>query len=246
MLRKYGLALKDTGDYEEALQNFEQARTMLQRFVDLDPHDARALNDLEAGLENEAECYEDRVQGIFPGVTKNRNADARSALRLLTDSRRILERLLDQEPGNTLWRASLGATLIRISAVQYAVQPDRSSTEVAQKGLAILKDVRPQENAPGTVLDLVATGLITVEPARLREPELAVQCAEKMAALSQRQKPGFLLTLAQSYRLAGETEKARATAREALALLPALSTSPSRIRKLLDAELFPPREPMHY
>gem|GEM_PF-681256 len=245
ILRKYGLALKDTGDYEQALQNFERARTMLQRFVDLDPQDARALNDLEAGLENEAECYEDRAQGIFPGVTRNRSADARSALRLVTDARRILARLLDQEPGNELWRAALGAVLIRISVWQHAVHPDGSSMEFAQQGLAILKDFRPQENAPGMVLDLVTTGLITVEPARLREPKLAVKYAERMVALSRRQKPGFLLTLAQSYRLAGEADKAWATAREALALLPAHSSAPSRIRKLLDAELAASREPQH-
>jgi len=245
VLRKYGVALKETGDYEEALRNFEQVRTLLQRFVDLDPHDARALNDLEACLENEAECYEDRAEGIFPGATKNRNADARNALRLLTDARRILERLLDQEPGNTLWRTGLGAVLIRISASQHAVHPDESSLDLAQKGLAILKDAGRQENAGGSDLDMVATGLITVEPARLRDPKLAVQYAEKIVTLSHRQKPGFLLTLAQSYRLAGDPDRARATAREALALLPAHSSSPSRIRKLLETELVAPREPLH-
>jgi tetratricopeptide (TPR) repeat protein len=232
MLRKYGLALKDTGDYQQALQNFEQARIMLQRFSDLDPHDARALNDLAAGLDDEAGCFEDRAQGIFPGAG-NRNADDSSALRLLTETRAILERHLAQDPANAHWRANLGAILIRMGVVH----PNESSLELAQKGLALLKDVGRQASAQGADLDLVATGLITVEPPSLREPRLAVHYAERMVALSHRQKPGFLLTLAQSYRLAGDTEKARATAREALALLPATATSPSRIRKLLDAEL---------
>jgi tetratricopeptide (TPR) repeat protein len=236
MLRKYGMVLKETGEYPEAVRYFEQARGMLQRFADLDPNDARALNDLEAGLEDEVECFADRGQGIFLSPAANQSADAATVLRLLTETREILERLLDREPANLRWRASLGAALIRMGAWQNVVRPEASSLELAQKGLAILKDVGRQENVQGADLDLVATGLITVEPSRLREPKLAVQYAERMVALSHRQKPGFLLTLAQSYRLAGDTEKARATARDALALLPATPTSPSRIRKLLEAE----------
>ena len=237
ILRKYGMALKETGQYPEAMRHFEQARSILQRFADLDPNDARALNDLEAGLEDEVECLADRAQGIFSSPAANQSADAATILRLLAETRGILERLLDREPANVRWRASLGAALIRVGAWQKVVRPEESSLELVQKGLAILKDVGRQENVQGSDLDLVATGLITVEPPGLREPRLAVHYAERMVALSHRQKPGFLLTLAQSYRLAGETEKARATAREALALLPETATSPSRIRKLLDAEL---------
>jgi len=245
MLRKYGMALKEIGEYSEAVGYFEQARGILQRFADLDPNDARALNDLEASLEDEVECFADRAQGIFSRPAANRSADAATVLRLLTETRGILERLLAREPANVRWRASLGATLIHIAAWQNAVRPGEPSLELAQKGVAILQDVGRQENVQGADLDLVATGLITVEPSHLREPKLAVQYAERMVALSHRQKPGFLLTLAQSYRVAGDADKAHETAREALALLPSHSSAPSRIRKLLEAELVAPREPIN-
>jgi hypothetical protein len=67
---------------------------------------------------------------------------------------------------------------------------------------------------------------------------LAVACAERTVALSHRQLPSYLLTLAQAYRASGQIEKARATANEGLALLPALqpgSVKP-KIRKLLEIQ----------
>jgi predicted Zn-dependent protease len=88
-------------------------------------------------------------------------------------------------------------------------------------------------------LDAVATGLTLVIPTRLRDPQLAVECAERMVEMSHHQKPGFFLTLARAYRAAGQPEKAGEAAKEGLALLPAAAaaTVPSRIRMQLQAEL---------
>ena len=110
---------------------------------------------------------------------------------------------------------------------------------MAAKGVAILKAVGKQQNAQGFDLDAVATGLSVAMPERLRDPPLAVEYAERIVNMSHRQKPGFLLTLAQAYRAAGQPEKARAAAKEGLALLPAATpaTVPSRVRKQLLAEL---------
>jgi hypothetical protein len=51
--------------------------------------------------------------------------------------------------------------------------------------------------------------------------------------------PSRLLTLAQAYRASGQTGKSRATAREGLALLPALQPGivKPNIRKLLENEI---------
>jgi hypothetical protein len=75
-------------------------------------------------------------------------------------------------------------------------------------------------------------------PAQLRDAQLAVGYAERMVDGSHREKPGFLLTLARAYRAAGQPERARAAAKEGLALLPAAApgTIPSRIRRQLQAE----------
>jgi hypothetical protein len=125
-----------------------------------------------------------------------------------------------------------------MSVQQSALHQPQKALESATKGVAILKAAGKRQNAPGFDLDAAATGLIIVMPARLREPSLAVEFAERMVEKSHHQKPGFLLTLAQAYRISGQPEKARATAWEGLALLPsATNTVPSRVRKQLQAEL---------
>ena len=70
------------------------------------------------------------------------------------------------------------------------------------------------------VLDQTANAFLTVQPATLRDPRLAVSCAEREAARSRAKTPSRLLTLAQAYRASGQMERSRAAAREALALLP--------------------------
>ena len=87
-------------------------------------------------------------------------------------------------------------------------------------------------------LDQAANAFLKAQPASLGDPQFAVSCAERAVALSRRQRPTMLLTLAQAYRATGQTEKRRATAREALALLPAPqpgSVKPN-IRKLLEIQ----------
>jgi hypothetical protein len=88
------------------------------------------------------------------------------------------------------------------------------------------------------VLDQAANAFLTVEPASLRNPQLAVSCAEREVAMSHATTPSKLLTLAQAYRASGQIEKGRATAMTGLALLPALqpgSVKPN-VRKLLEKE----------
>jgi hypothetical protein len=67
---------------------------------------------------------------------------------------------------------------------------------------------------------------------------LAVVWAERGVTLSHRKAPDCLLYLAQAYRAAGQAEKARAAAKEGLALLPATRTGEpeSHIHKLLAME----------
>jgi tetratricopeptide (TPR) repeat protein len=239
ILRKTGMALKETGKFQEALSYMGQARAISGPFLAADPDDTRAGNDLLAVVENEAECFEDRAEGIFTEERMDRKADAAAALRTLSEARSLSEHLLQTQPGNTNWRSTLGLVLIRISQQQRRLQQADAAMKTAARGVAILKAVGKQQDAQGFDLDAVATGLTIVEPRQLRDPKLAVECAERMDESSHHQKPGFLLTLAHAYRAAGQLEKARAAAREGLGLLPSLTadTVPSRIRKLLQAEL---------
>jgi len=239
VLRKNAMALKDVGKYEEALASMQQLRSLYGRFLASDPNDNRAGNDLFVILENEAECFADRAEGVFTEGKTDRSADAASTLKLLSEARPIAEHLLGIEPGNLYWRSTLGLLLVRMSVQQRALHQTHDALESAEKGVAILKTVGREESAQGSDLDAVATGLTMVMPVRLRDPQFAVECAERMVEKSHHQKPAFLLTLVRAYRAAGQLEKASAAAKEALALLPpATSTTvPSRIRKQLQAEL---------
>jgi len=73
----------------------------------------------------------------------------------------------------------------------------------------------------------------------LREPDLAVKYAERIVEASSRHNPEFLLTLAEAYRAAAQSAKARAAAKEGLSLLPPETsvTVISRVRKLLHTQI---------
>jgi tetratricopeptide (TPR) repeat protein len=237
--RKTGMALKEIGRYQEAVSYMERARAIQAPFVDKDPNDTRAANDFLALVENEAECFEERAEGIFTKKEINSTEDAAAALRTLSEARSLSEHLLQTQPENTNWRSTLGLILVRISLQQKSLRQFETAHETAANGVAILRAVARQKDAQGFDLDAVATGLTIVEPEQFRDPKLAVECAERMVERNHHQKPGFLLTLAHAYHVAGQNERARAAAREGLGLLPGLTsnTAPSRIRKELQAEL---------
>jgi tetratricopeptide (TPR) repeat protein len=239
ILLKDAMALKEVGRYREALSYMEQVRTVEQALFAVDPNDTRAGNDLLTMLENESECFEEREQGIFAPEPANQAADAASALRNLSEARSLAERLLEPQPDNLYLRSVLGLLLVRISLQQRALHQVEGAMAVAARGVALLKAVGKQPNAQAFDLDAAATGLTIVMPAQLRDPRLAVEYAERLADMSHRRKPGFLLTLAGAYRAAGRREQARAAARQGLALLPAETpaTVPCRVRKQLEAEL---------
>jgi tetratricopeptide (TPR) repeat protein len=229
------MALKEIGKYQEALSYMERARAIAGPFVAKDPNDTRAANDFLALVENEAECFEERAEGIFAEKKINSKADAVDAIRILSEARSLSERLLQTQPGNANWRSTLGLVLVRISLQQKRLRLFDAARETASRGVAILKAVARQQDAQGFDLDAVATGLTIVEPEQFRDPKLAVECAERMVESNHHQKPGFLLTLAHAYRGIGQPEKARAAAKEGLALLPIMTADrvPSRIRKEL-------------
>jgi hypothetical protein len=217
----------------------EKARFMTEPSLKADPNDARAANDFLAVMENEAECFEDRAEGVFIEGSVDRKTDAAAAIRALTEVRHISERLLLTQPNNATWKSTLGLALIRIGLQQKYLQQPGEALKKSERGVAILKAVGRQPDAQAFDLDSVATGLTIVEPKQLRDTELALECAKRIVESSHHQKPGFLLTLAQVYQVAGQSEKARIAAREGLALLPGatVNTVTSRIRKELQAEL---------
>jgi len=112
------------------------------------------------------------------------------------------------------------------------------SETVSKRSLVLLKRAAKKDDALPMVLDLAVNSFVNVEPANLRDPQFAVECAEREVTPSYRKDPLLLLSLAHAYRAVGEREKARAVSQESLSLLPALQpgTPESRLRKLLEIE----------
>jgi serine/threonine protein kinase len=235
----YAGALIEIGRYREALAALEQGEIISRELLAADRKNIRAVQDLEAGLSRESECYQDRAAGIFPEAGSDRTADAKNALRVLSEQRSLLEEVLIVEPHNGNWESKLGMVLIDIGRQQRALQRQQGSHELTQKGLAILKELARRPDVQAYQLFDTVNGLITVEPLQLREPALAVKYAERIVDASSHRNPEFLLTLAQTYRVAGQLSKARAAAKEGLALLPPenSATVMSRVRKLLHVQI---------
>jgi serine/threonine protein kinase len=235
----YAGALIAIGRYREALASLQQGEIISRELLAADPKNIRAVQDLQAGLSREAECYQDRAAGIFPEEGSNSKADAASALKILTEQRSLLEQILDVEPHNGNWESKLGMVLVDIARQQRALHREAGSLDLAKKGIAMLKEVADRPDAQAYQLFDAANGLITVEPPSLRETNLAVKYAERIVEGSSHRNPEFLLTLAQAYRADGEAAKARAAAKTGLELLPHETSAMvmSRIRKRLLAQL---------
>jgi hypothetical protein len=90
--------LIEIGRYREALAALQQGEIISRELLGADRKNIRAVQDLQAGLSREAECYQDRAAGIFPEEGADRIADAENALKVLSEQRSLLEEILRIEP----------------------------------------------------------------------------------------------------------------------------------------------------
>jgi tetratricopeptide (TPR) repeat protein len=225
------LALTNIRDYVPAIAAFENARTIQEKYAKADPKDARAQYDLAIDLSNEALTYLDMLD---PRLHADRSDDARTrkqGIALLKECRGIMGKLVAIDPNSMTWtvfHAYNGAVLGTL---------DRDAQLSAETIAELRKAASIADPAIGS-MDLATSAMLMVQPVRLRDPTWNLVCAEKLVTRVHRKKAEFLLTLVQAYRAAGKPAEAQATAREALALLPApRSGEPlSRNRVLLTIE----------
>jgi tetratricopeptide (TPR) repeat protein len=208
------------------------------RLVAEDPKDFRALADLEVDLNAEAEGFEDAADPALAADPGDRRRNLAAAEKLLTQVAAIMEKATRLDPTNEAWKAIQADAQVRLATIQTVLHNSGGSGALAKTGIAALRDLARKDQAPPLVLDGAARDFLKVEPASLRDPQFAVSCAEREVALSHRQSPSALLTLAQAYRASGQIEKSRATAKEGLALLPAPQPGGVKpnIRKLLEIQ----------
>jgi tetratricopeptide (TPR) repeat protein len=236
-VRKQAMALEELGEHSKAIPLFDEALGIDRQIAAADPKDLRALTDVDRVLEDAAASYEDAANPDLGASAADRRQNLMTAKNLLEQSAATLEQMLLRDPANEDWKASLASAQVRIGTIQQIVHAPGYSEAASKKGLAILKNLAQKDASPA-ILDLALKTILRVEPASLKDPQLAVTWAERGVALSHRKTPAWLLLLAQAYRGSGQIEKSRAAALEGLALLPALppgSVKPN-IRKLLESQ----------
>jgi tetratricopeptide (TPR) repeat protein len=229
--RKLGLALTNVRDYVAAIAAFEKARSIQHNSAQADPKDARAQYDLAIDLSSEAMTYVDMLDPRLHADRSNDLQARRQAIALLKECRAIMGRLLLVDPSNKTWAIFHAHNGFMLGVLERDVSftTDR---------LAELRKSASVANPPVNAMDLATSAMLIAEPTRLRDPAWTVACAEKLNEQVHRRKVEFLLTLAQAYRAAGNSSAAKATARDALAMLPPVRTGEplSRVRVLLSLQ----------
>jgi hypothetical protein len=189
-------------------------------------------------LTQEASNYEDAADPALEGDPQTQRRNLALALPLLQQAEAIVLLLLQQNPLNDDWKASLADVQVRLGSAEQNLQIPGDSAKLSATGLATLKDLTMKHPDSALVLDFEVAALLTVKPPALRDPKLAIASAQQEALLTRRRQPGVLLFLAQAYHAAGQIEAARATASEGLALPPPVTVGApvSRTRRLLEME----------
>jgi tetratricopeptide (TPR) repeat protein len=239
MMRKEANALVQFGEYSKAIGLLTEVAQVYEKLSAADPQDLRALADREVVMNDEAMGFEVAADPALAVEGSDRRQNLAAAEKPLTQTIEIIDKMLKQDPSNENWKLLLADAQVRLGTIQSILRTAGDSGTLAKKGLAAFKNLTIRDHASAMTLDQAASAFLKVEPASLRDPQFAVSCSERAVALSHRQMPSLLLTLAQAYRASGQIEMSRATAREGLALLPA--TQPGslipRLRKLLEIQM---------
>ncbi len=201
----------DVGTLLLGLRRFPEAREFLNRALALKPDFPEALNNL--GVVSHAQRrfaealgWYERSLGFDPDNAEA-HYNAGRALVALDDgdaARRHFDHALRQRPDDAGIHVSLGSLLASRQEIEPALVHYRRALEL-------------NPDLPPALVDL-AWILATSDSARVRAPEEAVRLAERATELTGRQNATVLDTLAIAYAASGHTERAIATAEEALKL----------------------------
>lgn len=230
--------LAELGRYSEANSLIGGIVQSFKRLAAADPQDLRALNDLQVGLIQSAEILETESDPALAASSGERRQSLVAEEKSLTQELAVSEKLLKKDPSQESWKLFLADAQVRLGSIQFILHGREDSLILVRSGLITLRELVKKDQASPMILDQAAQDFLNAEPASLKDPHLAVSCAERAVGLTHRKLPSRLLTLAQAYRASGHTEKSRAVANEGLALLPVAQSKSvkPRIRKLLEIQ----------
>jgi hypothetical protein len=240
LLEEKADALTQLGRYTEANALLAEIVQVHSKLVAGDPEDQRALLDLEIDLDHQSQTYETAADPDLGATAEVRRRNLAAAEPILVHETAVLEEMLRLNPDQEELRPVLADAQIHLGIAQIELRRDPSAAGRIAAALAVLRQLSAKQNS-ASELDVAAQDLLIAEPLNLRDPSLAVRDAERAVALSHGKFPALLLTLAKAYRANGQIDRARATARKGLALLPAPAPNavPSNIRRLLEMQAKP-------
>jgi len=242
ILRKEANARIQMGQYDEAMNLFAQVMEFHRKMVAADPQDLRALADLEVILDDQAVGLETAADPALAATESGGKNERGRILAQACDTLReviaIMDRMLRQDANNENWKFVRASAQVRLATDEAVLKQGQDGESLARAGLAGFREMAASKEASAMVLQSASEAFVKVQPASLRDPKFAVDCAERAADASHRQRPAVLLTLAQALHAAGQLDQARQVAKEALALLPAQEPGVARsnIRKQLEFE----------
>jgi tetratricopeptide (TPR) repeat protein len=238
VVRKKAMAMRELGEYTQAIPLFDQALAIQKHIAAADPKDDRSLFDVYVDLTQKAYDFEDAADPELEADPHKRRRDLALAIPLLKEALSIALQLLKQNPSNDDQKALLADVQVRLGTAEQDLQISADAEKLSATGLTTLKDLAAKHPDSVWMQDYEIAALLTVKPTTLRDPQVAIACAEREVFLTRRKQPSALLSLALAYHSAGEMERARGAANEGLALLPPPSAGAliSRTRKLLEWE----------
>ncbi len=236
LLLNRAVALVQLGQYSVAFPLEAQLVESSQHLAMADPDDLRALYDLQTDLQRQAEGFETAADSALGASELDRQRNLTSEEKPLALEIANWEKLQKQDRFQEEWKPFLADAQVRLGSIQSILHHGGNSIGMVRMGLDVFRDLAQKDENSPEILDLAAQGLLFAEPASLKNPQLAVEFSERAVSLSHRKSPSKLLTLAQAYRAAGQSEKSLSAAKEGLALLPApqLGNVTPRTRKLLE------------
>jgi tetratricopeptide (TPR) repeat protein len=238
LLQEEAIDLAQLGDYAKANALMAGIDQLHEKLVAADPHDLRALLDREIDLNDWTSILEIEADPALGATASDQRQILAAAEKLSLQQIAVLDTMLKLNRSQEEMESVRADTQALLGSIQFRLRHEENSVELVKKGLAVFRVlVKKNWNSP-SILIAAAHDFLSAEPRSLRDPQLAVSCAEQAVILTHRKLPSNLLTLAQAYRATGQAEKSRAAAKEGLALLPATQpgSAKPRIRKLLEIQ----------
>ncbi|HEY2399939.1 MAG TPA: protein kinase, partial [Steroidobacteraceae bacterium] len=209
VVRKKAMAMRELGEYTQAIPLFDQALAIQKHIAAADPKDDRSLFDVYVDLTQKAYDFEDAADPELEADPHKRRRDLALAIPLLKEALSIALQMLKQNPSNDDRKALLADVQVRLGTAEQDLQISADAEKLSATGLTTLKDLAAKHPDSVWMQDYEIAALLTVKPTTLRDPQVAIACAEREVFLTRRKQPSALLSLALAYHSAGEMERAR-------------------------------------